>query len=104
LNNTELLVLNSKKELHLWSLETFQIKTKYDVKENVYNITPIAGKFIFLETNDKYLLLECNTNISVKEEIEKKVNTKAFILNAEDGYKLFILDDKENIEVINKKL
>jgi hypothetical protein len=108
LNNKELLVLNSKKELHVWSLETYEIITRLSLSDVdiVINIIPVDGRFIILDTSNGYILIEKDGNELIKkEDVTKKENSKVFVLDSDkEVLKLFMLDYKDNIEIVNKKL
>jgi hypothetical protein len=83
--------------------------SKYNLSdiEAVNSIFPFHEKYIFIDSTNGYLLLEVSGDKISKKDIEvvKKGNGRAFVLDSEKQLlRLFILDEKDNVEIFNKKL
>jgi hypothetical protein len=108
LNNKELLILNSKNELHVWSLETFEIIAKFNLGnyDNITNLIPAREKYLIIDINNEYVILEKVANdITKRAEGVKKENTRLFVLDIDTGdLVLVFINEKEDIEIINKNL
>jgi hypothetical protein len=110
LSNRELLVLNSEGEIHVWSLEDFQLKFKFSLKEilekenEVISIIPFGDSKLYIESFKFYNILDRKENKFVKSlEIEKKNEKiiKSFFLSENSEIKILGIDEEGKITYLN---
>ena len=95
------MIIITKNELHLWSLEDFKIKIKLCLEfinvNSIISVIPFANHNILLETNDKnYFLKKCENKFQTNESLKKG---KTYILSLEDKNYVFNLNDDEELMV-----
>jgi hypothetical protein len=114
-SSKELMVLNSEHWLHFWSTEDFQIKYKFQLETvletvlandisidivNIKAIIPFKEKFIYIETNDSYYILEKEEhNLTTRKKVSKQdTDGKSFFISEENK---IISSDGEKVTVID---
>jgi WD40 repeat protein len=110
LSNRELLVLNSEGEIHVWSLEDFQLKFKFSLNENLekeielVSIIPFGESSLYIETSKFYYVLAKEENTFKKilelQKTQDKI-VKSFFLSEQSGFKILGVDEEANIQYIN---
>jgi hypothetical protein len=110
-SDSELVVLDSKHVLHIWSLESFKILCKIGLdavllkntnfkSAEINSIVPFGKNSLFVETKENYFILEKQESfeLNIRKEIKKddsNSNSKNFFF--EDENKVVSVDDKGKI-------
>jgi WD40 repeat protein len=108
-SNRELLILNSDGEIHIWSLENFELKFKCSLNEllekepEIISIIPFGVSKIYIETSKFYYILNRSDNKFVKSlEIEKKNEKiiKSFFLLQKSEVKILGIDEEGKVNYV----